>query len=84
MSAINVECLLKKWFAFLKLARPMLALNAPARLPIKKSLKLFPSEVQIWEPQVHMTAVAAPKATSLEADDGVPAVSRMEWKGRYQ
>ena len=84
MSAINVENLLKKWFAFLKPAKSLPVLNAPARLPIKKSLRFFPSDVQIWEPQVHMTAVAALKAASLEADDGVPAVSRMEWKGRYQ
>jgi hypothetical protein len=71
MNAINVESLLKKWFAFLKLTRSLLALNAPALLPIKKSPRLFLSEVQIWEFPVHMTVVAALKAASLEAGDSI-------------
>jgi hypothetical protein len=77
MSAINVESLLKKWFAFLMLTNFLPALNVPVWLPIRKFRRLFPLEAPAWEGLVHPAAVVALKAASLEADDGHPAVSRI-------
>jgi hypothetical protein len=77
MSAINVKSLLKKWFAFPMLTKSLPAQNVPARLLIRKSPQLFPLEAPAWVGQVHPAAVVALKAASLEADDGHPAVSRI-------
>ena len=76
MSAINAENHLKKWSAFLKRIKSPLVLNARAKIPTRKFLRLYlldPPVLACWVPPV---VVAALQEDLPEVVDNHPTVRR--------